>query len=283
MTAHCFVESIGRGGSMPTARASDGPELWYGIEGAGPAVVLLPGRGDSSDLFPQSFTDVVTAADFSVVRMDPRDTGLSGDGGDDYTMSTLAADVVTVMEHAGIGRAHMVGFSMGGIVLVDLASRRPDRVLSCSFVAAMSPDPDAGFGEQFFSSMEHDDAATAMLAAMGSPTEDDRVWLAGELLRSLERAPARPEAAFRHQAAAFRLGWPELTALGEIDVPGLAVHGTVDQSLPTAHAEAFERWMPNCNAEYIDGMGHLPTRREWEQIAQLVVAHLRTASTASTS
>lgn len=111
---------------MPTARAIDGPDLWYGIEGAGPSVVLLSGRGDSSDLYPRCFTDVVTAAGFSVVRIDTRDTGLSGDGGDDYTMSTLAADVVTVMEHARIDRAHMVGFSMGGIVLVDLASRWPD-------------------------------------------------------------------------------------------------------------------------------------------------------------
>ena len=266
---------------MPTARAIDGPELWYGIEGAGLPVVLVPGRGDSSDLFPRCLTDVVTSAGFSVVRMDPRDTGLSGDGGDDYTMSTLAADVVTVMDHGGIDRAHMVGFSMGGIVLVDLASRWPERVLSCSFVSALSPDPDAGFGEQFFSSMEQDDAATAMLAAMGSPTEDDRVWLGEELLRSLERARARPEAAFRHQAAAFRLGWPELTTLGEIDVPGLVIHGIGDQTLPIAHAEAFEHGMPHCHAEYIDGMGHLPTRKEWEQIARLVVSHLRNVSSAS--
>jgi 3-oxoadipate enol-lactonase len=206
--------------------------------------------------------------------MDTRDTGLSGDGGDRYTMSTLADDALTVLNHADIDRAHVLGFSMGGIVVTDLASRRPDRVRSCIFLSAMSPDPNAGMGDQFFASLDEHDAVAATLAAMGSPTDEDRAWVSAELARSIERAPARPEAGARHQAAAFRLGWPQLDALARIDAPALAIHGTHDRSLPVAHARAFEREMPNAHAVYVDGMGHLPTRAEWQRIAQLVGDHL---------
>ena len=141
----------------------------------------------------------------------------------------------------------------------------------------MSPDPDAGIGEQFFSSLDEHDAVAASLAAMGSPTEQDRVWIGTEVARSIERAPARPEAAARHQAAAFRLGWPEPGSLARIRAPVLAIHGTHDRSLPVAHAEAFEREVSNARAEYLDGMGHLPTRAEWQRIARLVSAHLARA------
>src|SRR4051812_48331054 len=51
------------------------------------------------------------------------------------------------------------------------------------------------------------------------PTEQDRVWVGAEIARSIERGPARPEAAARHQAAAFRLGWPGLDSLASIEGP----------------------------------------------------------------
>ncbi len=59
----------------------DGVGLWWEAEGTGPPVVLLPGRGDASDLFPRPFTDPLVAAGLQVIRIDPRDTGLSDDGG----------------------------------------------------------------------------------------------------------------------------------------------------------------------------------------------------------
>ncbi len=254
-------------------RAADGVMLWWERIGAGPPVVLLPGRGDSSDLFPSILVDRLVRAGLSVVRMDPRDTGLSGDGGDEYTLSTLADDVVAVLGAADVDRAHTVAVSMGGMVTVDLVSRFPDRVLSSAFIAAMSPDPEGGMGPDFFAPLQGGTPAEMLLALMGSPDDEDRDWLDSELVRSARRSPARPDAGQRHMAASFRFGWPGLDQLDRFSTPALVIHGTADRVLPLRHARSFAAGIDGSNLQVIEGMGHLPTQREWHRIAQLVSAH----------
>jgi pimeloyl-ACP methyl ester carboxylesterase len=163
--------------------------------------------------------------------------------------------------------------SMGGLILIDLAIRAPERLLSATFLAAMSPDPNAGMGPAFFDGIGSD-PIDGTLAAMGAPSASDREWLTGEVARAAARAAPRPDAGERHQEAAFRLGWPTLEALGAFDLPTLVVHGSADRTLPNAHAEALARGVPGAQLAIVDDMGHLPTRREWDHIANLVVAHL---------
>lgn len=251
--------------------------MWWRLEGVGPTVVLLPGRGDSSDLYPHEYTDQLIATGLAVLRFDPRDTGLSSDGGDCYRLSDMADDVVVVCDAAGVKRAHVVGVSMGGMIAIDLASRFPTRVASLTFIAAMSPDPAAGIGEAFFQGIDAEPVA-GTLAAMGSPTAEDKAWVRGEIARAHDRAPGRPQAGERHQAAAMRLGWPEMTDLMAITAPALVVHGTVDRVLPVAHAQALADGIANSCLWLLDGMGHLPTRREWKHIAGLTVSHATTRS-----
>jgi pimeloyl-ACP methyl ester carboxylesterase len=253
---------------------ADGVTIWWDRVGAGPSVVLLPGRGDSSDLFPTMLVDRLDSAGLSVICMDPRDTGLSSDGGDEYTLSTLADDVVSVLDAAGVDRAHTVAISMGGMITVDLVSRFPDRVLSSVFIAAMSPDPDGGMGPDFFSPLESANPAEMILALMGSPDDEDRDWLRSELERSARRSPARPDAGQRHMAAPFRFGWPGLDQLARFTTSALVIHGTADRVLPLRHARSLAAGIVGSELQIIEGMGHLPTRREWDRVSQLVSAHL---------
>lgn len=248
------------------ATTLDGVELWWERLGEGPTVILVPGRGDSSDLSPQLFAEHLLDAGISVIRMDPRDTGLSGDGGDTYTLSTLADDIIVVLDAAGVEHAHTVAVSMGGMITVDLVSRFPQRVLTSSFIAAMSPDPAAGMGPDFFAALGDTDRTTMLLAMMGTPDDSDRQWLQDELNRAGQRAPDRPEAGERHMAASFRFGWPELQQLGNFRTPALVVHGTADRLLPVAHAQALASGIVGSELVLLDGMGHLPTRSEWKQI-----------------
>ncbi len=233
-------------------------------------MLLVPGRGDATDVYPSRFSDRLIEAGCRVIRFDPRDAGLSGDGGSAYTMRDMADDAMVVLDSADVGRAHVIGLSMGGMMLVDLATRHRERVASAVFLSAMSPHPDAGFGDDFFAD-EASSALDAALRAMGPTTAADQVTVADEVAAAARRAPARPEAASKHQEAAFRFGWPELDRLGEIAVPVLVVHGTADRVLPLAHAHALAAGIAASELLVMDTMGHLPRPREWDTIADRVV------------
>jgi pimeloyl-ACP methyl ester carboxylesterase len=79
-------------------------------------------------------------------------------------------------------------------------------------------------------------------------------------------------------AASFRFGWPELNQLSKFTAPALVIHGTADLVLPVRHATALAGGIHGSDLELIDGMGHLPTRGEWDRISTLAVAHLSHAA-----
>jgi 3-oxoadipate enol-lactonase len=249
----------------------DGTGIWWEREGTGPAVLLVPGRGDATDLFPEDLTTRLRAAGFSTLRYDPRDTGLSDDGGDTYTMSTMAKDSIAVLDAAGVDAAHVIGVSMAGLLMADMAARQPGRIASLLFVSAMSPDPDAGMGDDFFLGLEGDPFDN-YLRSMGEITDDDRAWVVAELDAASRRAPARREAGSRHQEAAFRLGWPTIDDLALISAPTAVVHGRLDRMLPVAHGEALARGITGATLEVRETMGHMPRPQDWEAIATTAIA-----------
>lgn len=265
-------------GQTPAVRLTrpDGVTLWWDVEipaagTGGRPVVLVPGRGDSTDLFPRLVSESLVGAGLPVVRYDPRDTGLSDDGGDDYSLVTMADDALAIAEAAaGPGPVHWLGVSMAGLQLVDLAVRAPARVASLTFVSAFSPDPEAGFGEFFFDGLP-DDPTEAYLVSMGAIDDDDRAWAVRHVAEAADRAPTRPEASAAHMAAVGRAPWPTLDDLARVHAPTLVVHGTDDRTLPLAHAAALGNGIAGAEILVRDGMGHLPRPADWEVIAREVI------------
>ena len=249
---------------------ADGVRLWWERAGDGPPVLLVPGSGDCSDIFPASFTQRLVDGGCSVLRFDQRDTGRSDPGGDEYTLRTMAEDTIAVLDAAGVERAHLVGISMAGMLMADVASTHPERVASLMFVSAMSPHPDAGIGPDFFATRDGD-RLEVMLRAMGDTSDGDRAWLTDLLRDADEHAPVRPEAVERHMAAAFRFGWIGPEALAGVRAPTTVVHGRLDQTLPTDHADALADGIDGATLVLRDGMGHLPRPDDWDEIARGVL------------
>lgn len=99
-----------------------------------PWLVLIHGMG-----FDRSGWDPVLAAlrrRFRLVLVDNRGAGRSGRPDGSFTVADMASDVVAVLDAAGIGRAHVLGASLGGMVAQELASTWPERigrlVLACT-------------------------------------------------------------------------------------------------------------------------------------------------------
>ena len=91
-----------------------------------PWLILIHGMG-----FDRSGWDPVLPAlrrRFRLVLMDNRGTGRSGQPDGAFTVADMAGDVVAVLAAAGLGRAHVLGASLGGLVAQELAITRPERV-----------------------------------------------------------------------------------------------------------------------------------------------------------
>ncbi|MEN2417291.1 alpha/beta hydrolase [Streptomyces rimosus] len=105
----------------------NGLDLYYEIHGTGQPLVLLHGGMLTIDL---TFGGILPALATTrqVVAVELQGHGHTGDIDREPTLSCLADDVVGLLDHLGIDRADVFGFSLGGLTALQLAVTRPERV-----------------------------------------------------------------------------------------------------------------------------------------------------------
>src|SRR3954470_2245475 len=112
-----------------------------------PAMLLVMGLATQMLGWRAAFCEQIAARGFHVIRYDNRDVGRSTKFSSHrpptaaqllrrdasaaaYTLADMAYDGVGLLDHLGIGQAHVVGASMGGMIAQTMAFRHPRRVLS---------------------------------------------------------------------------------------------------------------------------------------------------------
>lgn len=115
---------------------SEAVALNYRDEGTGTPVLLIHGVG--ADL--ESWDGVLSqlSPDRRYVRYDQRGHGKSRRTPGPYTLSDLSGDAVALLDHLGIERASIIGFSLGGLVAQAIALDHPDRVQSVTLVSTVA-------------------------------------------------------------------------------------------------------------------------------------------------
>src|SRR3954464_11822526 len=112
--------------------------LYYEVFGdpTDPVLLLVNGLGSQCINFKVEFCELLVAENFRVVRFDNRDVGLSSHlkGGPKYTVEDMAGDGFAVLDAVGADRAHIAGWSMGGMVVQAMPIRHPERILSLTSV-----------------------------------------------------------------------------------------------------------------------------------------------------
>jgi pimeloyl-ACP methyl ester carboxylesterase len=110
-----------------TIASVNGLQLYYEDHGSGPPLVLLHGGLHTIDL---SFGALIPllAASHRVIAVELQGHGHTADIDRVPTYPDLADDVAALLDHLGIERADVFGFSLGGLVAVELGLRHPTRV-----------------------------------------------------------------------------------------------------------------------------------------------------------
>jgi 3-oxoadipate enol-lactonase len=114
---------------MPTYPSSD-LKLRYQDVGEGPALILLHGFGQHGGAWAETIG--IYRRFFRVLVPDMRGCGLSEASDPGFTTNDLASDMVALLDHLGLQRAHFAGWSLGGAVALELGIRHSPRLLSLS-------------------------------------------------------------------------------------------------------------------------------------------------------
>jgi pimeloyl-ACP methyl ester carboxylesterase len=121
---------------VPSFRNGD-VEIAYLDEGQGDPIVLVHGFASSKRVnwVEPSWISTLTRAGYRVIALDNRGHGESRKLYDpaDYHTAKMADDVRALLDHLAIGRADVMGYSMGARIAAFLASKHPERVRSAIF------------------------------------------------------------------------------------------------------------------------------------------------------
>jgi hypothetical protein len=128
---------------------SSGVSIRYTIEGRGEPVLLVHGFRASGDLnWRLPGVNKILAEHFRVITIDHRGHGKSGIPADHRYGVAMVGDVIGLMDHLGLESAHMVGYSMGGMIVNKLTAMHPHRVRSAVIGGMGWYEPDANASEE---------------------------------------------------------------------------------------------------------------------------------------
>lgn len=113
---------------MPRVKVDD-IEIFYEMQGEGAHLVLIMGWTASSESWDPQLLEELSRS-YTVIVFDNRGTGRSDKPDLEYSIEMMTDDVAGLLEAINIQKAHVLGFSMGGMIAQELALRHPEKVSS---------------------------------------------------------------------------------------------------------------------------------------------------------
>jgi len=255
-----------------------GGKLWAQWAGKGTGVVLAhAGIADARQWDPQ--WDALVAG-HRVVRYDLRGFGRSQV---EHTSFSNRADLIAVMDAAGIDRAVLVGCSRAGQIVLDTALEYPDRVTGLVWVCGGISGTDDEETPEDLELEQREEALAEAKDFAGLAALDVELWIDGrgrpdgrgpeavrELVRTMTYDTYVQEKAYGDP---IQLDPPAAGRLAEVRVPVLAIVGAFDRPGPALQAERLEAGVTNLRRIDVEA-AHLPNLERAQWFTQTLLAFL---------
>jgi len=251
-----------------------GVRIYWDEKGAGLPMVLIMGLACSSDVWRRLRADV--SGSYRTIALDNRCSGRSGMGR--CTMALMASDVASVMDAAGVEKAHIVGASMGGMIAQEFAIKYPARVrgliLACTLTGGRYAVPtklDLILAVIWRALQTPRAAMEPFIPFLYHPaTPRDRVQAEIETLKKW--APTR--IGLTAQLLAI-LSWRSYDRLPKITAPTLVLHGDSDRLVPFSNGELIASRIPGARLVMMPRAGHMLATDQPELTYKAVSEFLR--------
>ena len=280
---------------------SNGIRLCYQEMGDpdGEPLLLVMGLATQMIAWSEDFCALLAERGFRVVRFDNRDIGRSTKvkaaglpgrvdmligrrGTAPYLLRDMATDTFGLMDHLEIDSAHLVGASMGGMIVQTAAIEKPERVRSITSIMSTTGSRRVGhpsyktFGLLLGNPPREREAAIErviktfkVIGSPGYPFEEERVReIAGQ---SFDRGHS--EAGIARQLHAITASGDRTSALRKLELPALVIHGKNDVLVNPSGGRATAKAIPGARLKIVDGMGHDLPRALWPTFAEEIAAN----------
>jgi pimeloyl-ACP methyl ester carboxylesterase len=253
-----------------------------------PCVALIMGLGMQMIAWPMPLIDALVANGYRVLRFDNRDIGLSTYFDDfgipnlpwnglkaalglrvrsNYTLTDMADDAIGLFDALKLGKVHVVGASMGGMIAQIVAYKAPEKVASLTSIMSTSgrfslPGPTMTARGALLSRPTNPrdlesvaDHSVKTFRIIGSPNnpESDEV-IRGRVMLGLKRA--YHPAGMARQLMAVAADGSRVTRLVQIKAPTLVIHGEQDPLVPIAAGRDTAACIAGAKFVAVNGMGH---------------------------
>jgi pimeloyl-ACP methyl ester carboxylesterase len=269
-------------------------------------ILLVMGLGAQMTLWPDELVDALVSEGFRVIRYDNRDIGLSqkmeGERAPSlptqvlrkkfgwparvpYTLRDMADDGIGLLDALGIARAHVVGASMGGMIVQLMAVHYPDRLASMTSIMSTTGNgklpqaekpamaaliaPLKGLDEETL--VEHGLNIARHIGSPGYPF--DPAQQRERVLKNVRRSvyPAGPP----RQLAAIIDDGCRRARLAQVRTPTLVLHGEADPLVKLEAGEDTARHISGARLVTIPGWGHDIPVPLVPRVAAEIVSHAR--------
>ena len=282
----CY-ETFGRAGNLP--------------------VLLNMGNSCDAVMWPDDLCRALANQDLFVIRFDQRDTGLSTwlDFSEaPYTLIDMAQDIVGLLDEMKIEKAHIVGYSTGGLIVQLLVIHFPKSVrslvllmtstdltikndafrgLDISMAKLPPPKPDfiqgilaLGAKPQTTFLEKVSFLVESFRLANDFKCEFDSPFFFKLFERSLKRVNARLRKGgheSNHALATSATAIIQDSEFAQISVPTLVISGSEDPIFPSPHGESLCKAIPEARFLSVEGMGHVLNPVFFEQIVEAMSLH----------
>jgi pimeloyl-ACP methyl ester carboxylesterase len=298
---------------MPTITTpTTGIEIFYEdtpAQGGNPdaeVILLVMGLGAQMTLWPDELVAALAGEGYRVIRYDNRDIGLSQkmDGARapslpiqmlrkrigfppkvPYTLTDMAHDGIGVLDALGIRAAHVVGASMGGMIVQLMAVHQPERLLSMTSIMSTTGNPRLPAAEKH--------AINALIAPIKGMDEETLVEHGLNIARNIGSPGFRPDPQEQRdrvlksvRRSVYPPGPPRQLAaiiddgcrrarLAQVRVPTLVLHGEDDPLVKLPAGEDTARHIPGARLVTIPGWGHDIPVPLVPRLAAEIAAHAR--------
>lgn len=267
-------------------------KICYEERGKGEPVILIHGFGVTKEEWIAQF--VPLSEHFRVIRLDNRGAGKSDRPNEPYFMEMFADDVVGLMDYLKIDKAHIIGWSLGGMIAEHVVLRYPNRVKKLILINTMALWPPDKSGLEMYKKSQLERAQARLedpeetyfnSAKMGFSRQFFKelkanpkkkfynLWSAEDMIKNSQINPSTPQDIIN-----------QINALGHMDVLNelhkiknktLVMCADKDRQMPKPINQEIHENIPNSEFIVIEGAAHNSPQERAPEVNKIIIDFLK--------